>query len=90
MPSTLRCLWAFLVACVGLANGLFAEDREVWLAQGGQVVEYQLEIRETTVEHAGQRGVLLTVNGQSPAPTLRFHEGDWARITVHNGLEEDE
>ncbi|MEZ5976486.1 MAG: multicopper oxidase domain-containing protein, partial [Planctomycetota bacterium] len=26
----------------------------------------------------------------SPAPTLEFTEGDWARITVHNGLEDEE
>ena len=56
----------------------------------GNTVEYILRVGETTVEHAGKRGVLLTVNGVSPAPTLRFTEGDHAHITVINDLEEDD
>lgn len=32
----------------------------------------------------------LTVNGGIPGPTLRFREGDQARITVHNRLKNEE
>jgi len=51
-----------------------------------RTVEYDLHIAETTVSPAGKPVTGLTLNGSIPGPTLRFTEGDWARIRVHNDL----
>ena len=51
-----------------------------------KVVEYDLHIAETTVSPAGKPVTGLTLNGTIPGPVLRFTEGDWARIRVHNDL----
>lgn len=56
----------------------------------GRMVEYDLEISEQSVAPAGRRIRALTINGGIPGPTLRFHEGDWAVIRVHNRLAHDE
>ena len=56
-------------------------------AAGATVVESDLFIEEKTVEIAGQVSRALAINGQIPAPTLRWKEGDTARIRVHNGLD---
>ena len=56
----------------------------------GKVVEYDLVIEEQTVEPAGKKVRALTINGTIPGPTLRFQEGDWARIRVHNRLSHSE
>ncbi|MEZ6019580.1 MAG: multicopper oxidase domain-containing protein, partial [Planctomycetota bacterium] len=69
---------------------LFPNVARAWQAPGQRVVEYDLTITETVARHAGKKGIGLVVNGTSPAPTLEFTEGDWARITVHNGLEDEE
>lgn len=56
------------------------------------LVEYDLEIAEKRWSpDASLRPVrALTVNGGIPAPTLRFREGDFARIRVHNRLKHEE
>jgi FtsP/CotA-like multicopper oxidase with cupredoxin domain len=51
-----------------------------------RTVEYDLHIAETIVSPAGKPLTGLTLNGSIPGPTLRFMEGDWARIRVHNDL----
>ncbi|MBB5038786.1 multicopper oxidase domain-containing protein [Prosthecobacter dejongeii] len=56
----------------------------------GPVVEYDLYIREQTVSPAGKPVRGLTINGGIPGPTLRFREGDFARIRVHNQLKDEE
>lgn len=53
------------------------------------VVEYDLTIAEQTLSPAGKATSVLTINGGIPGPTLRFREGDTARITVHNHLHEN-
>jgi FtsP/CotA-like multicopper oxidase with cupredoxin domain len=53
------------------------------------VVEYDLTIAEQTLSPAGKATSVLTINGGIPGPTLRFREGDTARITVHNHLREN-
>lgn len=55
-------------------------------------VEYDLEIAETRWSpDASLRPVrALTINGGIPGPTLRFREGDVARIRVHNRLKREE
>ncbi|CAN5787610.1 hypothetical protein BH11VER1_BH11VER1_37770 [soil metagenome] len=56
----------------------------------GPVVEYDLYISEQTVSPAGKPVKGLVINGGIPGPTLRFHEGDVARIHVHNQLKDHE
>jgi FtsP/CotA-like multicopper oxidase with cupredoxin domain len=55
-------------------------------AAGQRVVEYDLTIAEQTVSPAGKAVRGFTINGGIPGPTLRFREGDFARIRVHNRL----
>ena len=55
-------------------------------APGQRVVEYDLHISESKQSPAGKLVRVLTVNGGIPGPTLRFREGDFARIRVHNDL----
>jgi CopA family copper-resistance protein len=57
-----------------------------WAAEA-RVVESDLFIEEKTIEIGGQVSRALAINGQIPAPTLRWKEGDTARIRVHNGLD---
>ncbi len=54
------------------------------------VVEYDLFISEKTQSLAGKPVRALVVNGSLPGPTLRFQEGDTARIRVHNQLSGEE
>ncbi len=49
-------------------------------------VEYDLHISEQTVSPAGRAVRGFVINGGIPGPTLRFREGDLARIRVHNHL----
>lgn len=57
---------------------------------GQRVVEYDLTIAEATVSPAGKPVRGFTINGSIPGPTLRFREGDFARIRVHNRLAKEE
>jgi len=59
------------------------------LHPAARVVEYKLTIAERTSKPAGAPAQVLTINGTSPGPVLRFREGDVARITVTNGLADD-
>jgi FtsP/CotA-like multicopper oxidase with cupredoxin domain len=54
------------------------------------VVEVDLEIAEHILSPAGSPVRALTINGTVPGPTLRFKEGDTARIHVHNRLTHEE
>jgi FtsP/CotA-like multicopper oxidase with cupredoxin domain len=58
-------------------------------ALGQRVVEYDLTIEEQTVSPAGKAVRGFTINGGIPGPTLRFLEGDFARIRVHNHLKRE-
>ena len=53
------------------------------------VVEYDLTIAEEKMAPAGKTVRALTINGGIPGPTLRFREGDTARIRVHNKLKKE-
>lgn len=55
-----------------------------------RIVEYDLHIVEQTVRPAGRNVPGLTINGGIPGPVLRFREGDFARIRVHNHLQSEE
>ena len=51
------------------------------------IVEYDLTIAEEVVNITGKKVLGMTVNGSIPGPTLRFGEGDTARIRVRNDME---
>jgi FtsP/CotA-like multicopper oxidase with cupredoxin domain len=53
-------------------------------------VEYDLHISEQTVSPAGRAVRGFVINGGIPGPPLRFREGDFARIRVHNHLKDKE
>lgn len=57
-----------------------------------RVVVYDLEIAEQTWSPADDVKPIraLTINGGIPGPTIRFREGDIARIRVHNRLRNEE
>src|SRR5690606_20771215 len=50
----------------------------------GNKAIYNLTVSDTTVNYTGKKMSALATNGQIPAPTLRFTEGDTAVIYVHN------
>ena len=54
-----------------------------------KVVEIELTIAETPVNFTGRTVQAMTINGGIPGPTLRFTEGDVARITVRNAMREE-
>lgn len=58
----------------------------------GRIVEYDLTIaRQDFSPGGGLKPVSsITVNGGIPGPTLRFREGDIARIRVHNHLKRED
>ena len=51
-----------------------------------EIVEYNLTIEQQTMNITGSPVMAMTVNGSIPGPTLRFEEGDIARIRVHNKM----
>ena len=48
---------------------------------------YELSIEKSIVKIAGNDHVAMTLNGRIPGPTLRFIEGDYAVINVHNRMD---
>jgi FtsP/CotA-like multicopper oxidase with cupredoxin domain len=59
------------------------------VAVAQNVVRYDLKIDQTTVNYSGKTRKALAINGQIPAPTLTFTEGDIAEIHVFNNLNEE-
>ncbi len=49
-----------------------------------KTIRYDLFVKDTTVNYSGEIANAIAVNGQIPAPTLHFTEGDTAEIFVHN------
>ncbi len=81
-PSSILFLTAWLLPVAALA----CADCKKKKPANGPVVEYDLRIAEQTLSPAGKPVRVLTINGSLPGPTLRFREGDVARIRVHNDL----
>jgi len=50
------------------------------------VIEYDLTIAQQEINITGKPASAMTINGGIPGPTLRFKEGDTARIHVHNQM----
>lgn len=83
----------FLLAFAALvlpSAALACDDCKTRRPVTGPLVEYDLYITEQTVSPAGKPVRGLTINGGIPGPTLRFREGDFARIRVHNQLKDEE
>ncbi len=86
-PSRLFAVLAFILPAPLLACDTCGAGDP---AAGRRVVEYDLHIAEQLLSPAGKRVRALTINGGIPGPTLRFREGDFARIRVHNDLRNEE
>lgn len=54
-----------------------------------ETVEYDLTIGYKTVNYTGREVRAMSINNSIPGPTLRFREGDFARIRVHNEMDEE-
>ncbi len=75
----MKKLILFLIFSVSLAITVNAQ----------RVVRYDLTIDHKMVNYSGKMKHALAINGQIPAPTLEFTEGDIAEIHVKNNLDEE-
>jgi CopA family copper-resistance protein len=55
---------------------------------GLQGNNFDLEVRQAHAAVAGKKARHIQINGQFPAPLLRWREGDELTLTVHNHLQE--
>ncbi|RQP14907.1 MAG: copper oxidase [Chryseobacterium sp.] len=62
---------------------------EPTLAFGGNVVRYDLYVKDTIVNLTGKKRRAIATNGKLVAPTLHFTEGDIAEIYLHNQLKNE-
>ncbi|MBA3004802.1 MAG: copper oxidase, partial [Desulfurivibrio sp.] len=73
------------IAIAGLTGFLLLAQTQVHAA----TVEYDLSISHQELNITGNPAWSMTVNGGIPGPTLRFKEGDFARIRVKNTMNVD-
>lgn len=52
-----------------------------------KVVQYDLTVGYKTMNYTGQEVQAMSLNDSIPGPTLRFQEGDIARIRFHNSMD---
>jgi FtsP/CotA-like multicopper oxidase with cupredoxin domain len=52
-----------------------------------KVVQYNLTIDYKTMNFTGKNVQAMSLNDSIPGPTLRFQEGDMARIRIHNKMD---
>ncbi len=80
----------FLIFVISNLSGLRAQVYKEPSQEGNKdnlpVHEYTLTLREETVNKAGKDVMGMTVNGTIPGPVLRFKEGEFAVIHVHNEM----
>jgi hypothetical protein len=76
--STKKFLWALLIVTL-LTPAI------LWAA----TIDYDLTIARQQLNITGEPAWAMTINGALPGPTLRFSEGDLARIRVHNAMPEE-
>ncbi|WPP51869.1 multicopper oxidase domain-containing protein [Catalinimonas niigatensis] len=57
-----------------------------WPVEAQQLIRYDLTVSDTVVNYNGKNTKAIAINGQLPAPTLYFTEGDTAEIHVHNKM----
>jgi CopA family copper-resistance protein len=75
--------WIFIVA------GMFFFTLFRSISVHAEIVEYDLFIAQLEVNFTGKPAQGMTINGGIPGPTLRFKEGDTARIHVHNDMTQE-
>jgi CopA family copper-resistance protein len=63
-----------------------SERKDKPLTRTGKRVVYDLYVNDTTLGFVHRKKEVLAINGQLPAPTLYFTEGDTAIIHVHNKM----
>lgn len=51
-----------------------------------KTIQYDLYVRDTTVNYTGKKTHAIAINGQIPGPTIDLTEGDTAVIRVHNQM----
>jgi CopA family copper-resistance protein len=88
-PTTRRRFVQGLAAAGALAGASWPVSRA--LGAGAAVLagtDFQLEIDEIGVNFTGRARRALAVNGQVPAPILRWREGDTVTLNVINRLNE--
>lgn len=71
-----------LVFVLGLAAILCAANDA-----NAELIEYNLEINNKTVNFTGKEKMAISVNNSIPGPVLYFKEGDTARINVTNKMD---
>ncbi|HVA67091.1 MAG TPA: multicopper oxidase domain-containing protein [Elusimicrobiota bacterium] len=74
--KTKRKLFLGALLCIFARTGLLC----------AKTATYDLDIGEKKVDFTGKTATALAINGDIPAPTLYFQEGDTAVIRVHNDL----
>lgn len=89
MKNKLLLTGLLLMAITGYTQNNQNRSQQRGARRIGPVVEYHLYAKDTVVNFTGRKQKMLAINGQIPAPTLRFTEGDSAVIYVHNLLKED-
>ncbi len=67
-----------------------SEPKASTLYPDAKIVEYTLDVTEVLLSPAGKPVRALALNGTVPGPTLRFREGEIARIHVRNRLSKEE
>ncbi|MFM2170151.1 MAG: hypothetical protein RI957_380 [Verrucomicrobiota bacterium] len=91
MQTAFSVRWVILFLVTSAIPALACEFcKQSKPAPGQRVVEYHLHISEQIQSPAGKPVRVLTINGSMPGPVLRFREGDFARIHVHNHLKKEE
>ena len=83
---------AFAFAGAGFQSVLpaWAQSARSTLSLPGMLAgnEFSLQVEQAKADVAGKRAPLITLNGQFPAPLLRWQEGDDLTIRVSNHLQE--
>ena len=91
-PARRRFVQGLFLGGSALAAGSLrvpALANERGLARPGGVLsgrDFQLDIGTTLVDFTGRTRPAITINGQLPAPTLRWREGDTVQLRVANQL----
>lgn len=65
-----------------LVTAFFSDNKA-----SADVVEYNLEIDQKSVNYSGKEKSAMSINDSIPGPTLYFKEGDIARINVKNKMD---
>lgn len=73
-----KFFFIFIIAALNIPTNSFSK-----------IIEYELTIEEKPIIIHGKTNEGMTINGSIPGPVLKFTEGDFARITVHNKMSVD-